>query len=251
MMNTIGKGLVLLHVTLSLLLMTWAAGLYLKFYDLGWKEPRKDISYVVPSEIDQRIAAHFALLRAKEPVLAPIKPAQDAWFDAMNRYPENHFFYVKELERLRVGKDEPLAVKTFELKDTGIVTDVPGKPLGKPVLSQTVEGIDKSQERLHAEWAEHKAKHEGLTKELQTTLAKNVAIFEKLRGSPEKPGIYQLLDEETKIQEAIRFEKDYLQPIWARALEEARLFTERYDRLKETLDRLNAARLEQFKKKKL
>jgi hypothetical protein len=249
MMNKLGKGLILLHVTLCVLLMTWAAGLFLKFYDIGWKEPKKDLTFYIPSEIDQRVAAYYSVLRAKDAVTGPIKPAQDAWFEASNKYPENHEFYRKELERLRTAKD-PIEIKTFEVKDTGIVTDTPGKPLGKPVLSQPVDGIDKSQEKLYAEMAESKAKLEELTKEIQTQIAKNASIDEKLKGTGDKPGIYQLLDEEAKIQEAIRFEREYLQPLWAGALEEARLFTERYERLKGTLDRLNQARQDQFKNKK-
>jgi len=249
MMNKIGKFLILVHVTLCVLLMTWAAGLFLKFYDLGWKEPRKDVSYYVPSEIDQRTAAYFAFLRSKDAAIAPIKPAQDAWIEATKKYPENHFFYQKELDQLRNGKED-LEIKTFEVKDTGIVTDTPGKAIGKPVLSQAIDGIDRSQSRLFADMAESKTKLEELTKEIQTQIAKNASIDEKLKGVGDKPGIYLLLDEEAKIQEAIRFERDYLQPIWAGALEEARLFTERYERMKATLDRLNAARQEQFKNKK-
>ena len=51
-------------------------------------------------------------------------------------------------------------------------------------------------------------------------------------------GIYALLEVEKKAQDAARFEKEYLQPIWARTLDEAASFANRRDSLQETLDAL-------------
>src|SRR5262249_12083200 len=40
-MNNLGKLMVLLHLALSMLALTWAASIFLQFTDWGWKEPRK------------------------------------------------------------------------------------------------------------------------------------------------------------------------------------------------------------------
>src|SRR5438067_1407990 len=105
MMNKIGKGLVLLHTALCLLALTWAGALLLQMVDWGWAQPRvTDTKERIASELDKRVAAVNEAVKARDRVLPALARSQEAWFDAMDRYGDNHLFYRNELEKLRTEK---------------------------------------------------------------------------------------------------------------------------------------------------
>src|SRR3954464_10472283 len=99
MLNRIGKGLVLMHAAFSLVLMAWAANLWLQMNDFGWKEPQKiwetkDAGRRIPSDLDKRVAGLHELYRARERALPAIKPALDSLQETMGRFPKNHLFFA-------------------------------------------------------------------------------------------------------------------------------------------------------------
>jgi chromosome segregation ATPase len=232
MWNVIGKSLVLVHVLLSLLALTWAAAILLQFVDWGWKQPRVEVKESVPSELDKRIAAVNEATRAMEMALPPLKRSQDAWHAAMDLYAQNHLYYRDRLQELQKAAG---ALKATEPKFES----------GRAVAGQPIADIDKSLVKYQEELG-------GLQKEIDKLVAEHRAWTEKAKvitlqlngmddkGNKTKVGLYDLLENEAQTQSRIRFEKDYLQPQWADALKSAQDFLERYDRLKEAVDRLEA-----------
>jgi hypothetical protein len=240
MMNNIGKTLVLIHVALSLLALTWAGAILLQFVDWGWTTPRLDVSEHVPSELDKRIAALKEAERSANQALPAVKKSQDALFDAMDRYAQNHLFYRDELERLRSSGDK-LVVKEFKIEDNALKLDVPRS--GKPVFDQVVGDIDTSYAKSVEELAKlHKdidklvAEHREWTEKARLITAQLNGLDDE--GKKSKVGLYELLEHEAQVQARIRFEKAYIEPQWADALKEAQDSLERRERLESTLERL-------------
>lgn len=230
MMNAIGKLLVLVHVALSLLALTWAAAILLQFVDWGWTTPRLDINEHVPSELDKRIAAFKEAERMSERALPPLKKSQEALFDAMDRYAQHHLFYRDELARLEKSPDK-LVVKEIEFEN------------GKPVLKQNVPDIDQSYvkeleelARLQKEIDKRLAEHRDWTEKARVITAQLNGLDDE--GKKTKVGLYDLLEHEAQVQARIRFEKAYIQPQWADALKEAQDSMERREILERTLERL-------------
>lgn len=242
MMNLIGKSLVLIHVTLSLLALVFSGAILLQFVDWGWKEPRLDVAERVPSELDKRIAAVNAAIKARNLALPPLKQSQEALFDAMERYAQNHLFYRAELQRLRdYTGDAPLTVKEVKFLDGALDLEVPRS--GKPKWGANVEGIDKSLVQYHKDLEALQQKIAKVVKENRDLTDKAKLITLRLNGMDEKGnkvqvGLYDLLEHEAQMQARIRFEKDYIQPQWADSLERAQEFLERRDRLEQTYERL-------------
>ena len=245
MMNLFGKTLVIIHVALSLLALAGAGAIMLRFVDWGWKEPRLDISERVPSELDKRTAAVADAKRAAEAALAPLKKSQESLFAAMDRYGDNHLFYRNELERLAKHDDAaPLVVNDVKIEN-GIVK-LDAARIGRPVMDQKVDDIDKSLKQYEALLYGKDALYKqlaNLESELQDLTAKAAKITAQLnglddKGEKTKVGLYELLEQESLMQARIRFEKEYIQPQWADAIKSAQDFVERRDRLQRELDRL-------------
>lgn len=260
-MNFLGKGLVVVHFALSLLALSWAAAIFLGMTDWGWREPLKVYENRRPSEFDKRAAALNQAVGALESTRPELKAARAARTEAARAFPANHLFYRDELARLRKKSDkhpEPLVVKGPTYKDADLVLE---RPLGKPalnadvpvvILAEDVDGkvvpknvqqITKSLESYEADLADLNAIVKKETKETGDWIAKLRAITFQLTGKDDKgmvvkPGLYALIEQEFAEHEKARFEIEYLQPIWARALEEAELFLERRRRLEITLDGL-------------
>ena len=232
MINVIGKFLVLIHVLLSLLALTWAGAILLQFVDWGWKQPRLDISERVPSELDKRIAAVSEAKKAMDMALPPLKKSQDAWHAAMDRYGVNHLFYRDELERLEKAAGA-LTVNEINFKD------------GNPAAGPKVDDIDRSLVKYQEELAQLQQDIDKLVAEHRDTTDKAKLITMQLngmdaKGNKTKVGLYDLLELEAQAQSRIRFEKDYIQPQWAEALKSAQDFLERHERLHEAVKRLKS-----------
>ena len=234
MMNVIGKTLVLIHVALSLLALAWAGAILLQFVDWGWKQPRLDVSERVPSELDKRIAAVGEAERSMKMTLPPLKKSQDAWHAAMDLYAVNHLTYRDELQQLQ--------------KAPGVlsVSEVIFDKAGKRIAGPKVDDIDKSLVKYQEELAKLQKDVDKLVAEHRDWTDKSKLITMQLngmdaKGNKTKVGLYDLLENEAQTQARIRFEKEYLQPQWAAAIKSAQDFTERHERLKEALERLEKA----------
>jgi hypothetical protein len=247
MMNRIGKALVLVNTAVSIVALSWAVGLFFQFTDWGWKETRLKEGWRIPSEYDKRTAAFKEGVKARDIAFAGLVPARSALRDAENHFAQNHLFYVTDLAQLRSSAD-PIEAKYIE--ETGkIVLDTPGKEVGKPVLKDKVEGISKSYDSYLADLRKINEDIDKEVKEIMGWTAKEREVTFILNGKDDlgkvqknTVGIYTLLDGEKKAQDEARAEKEYLQPIWARARQEAELLVERRAGLQETLDRLGGAK---------
>jgi hypothetical protein len=237
-MNRIGKSLVLANTAASIIALSWAAGVYFQFTDWGWKEPRSELGLRIPSEYDKRTAAFNEAKRARDMAIPALAPAWASLHAAEERFPQNHLFYKQELARLRSATD-PIEVKQISKKGGPVVLDTPGKPIGKPVLEDKVEGVTKSYD---AYLADLKNINEQIKKEIvqiRDWTAKAEKITFQLGGKDKNTvGIYDLVEAEKKAQDQARSEKDYLQPIWASARNQAEVLSELREHLEEQLKRL-------------
>jgi hypothetical protein len=236
-MNKLGKLLVLLHTALSVVAMAGALGVFLQFVDWGWKEPRKQLDQRVASEYDKRAAALKEAAKARDIAFARVKPAQDALRDAQQRFAGNHLVYLDKLDKLRnaIGA---LEVKEIKYNKDGVVLDTPGKVTGLPVFELKVDGIEKSYSAYQADLKKINGEIDDTVKETRKWTEALEAISDQLLGKNGAPGLYALLEDEKKAQDQAFFEKEYLQPRWARALEEAELFMSRRVGLEQTLQGL-------------
>jgi hypothetical protein len=241
MINFIGKALVVLHTVLSLVALAWAFVIYYEFIDWGRVEPRLEQGVRIPSEFDKSKVVFEDAVKGRNLVMAYVPEARASLREAEARFPENHLYYVALLKQLREGEG---AIDVKAIKAEGpVATDTPGKAVGKVVPEVKLEGITKSQKAYHAELTDVQKEIDGVEKEIREWVEKNKDLTFQLTGKDDaakrvKYGLYDLIDMEYQIQQRLKTEKEYLQPQWAQALEEARLFTLRRAGLEETLSRL-------------
>lgn len=267
-MNFLGKGLVLLHTAFSLLALAFAAGLFLQFVDWGWKEPRKDLEQRRASEIDKRIAALKLAVQARDLTLPDLKTTQAAARDAQARFGPNHLHYRQQLAMLEKGAGT-IDARSIVFADGSPVLETGKVKSGKPAYDPkmpagiVLEGkpipIEKSYEAyledlryLMGEVDDkgavvRKGEIDKFVDDTRVWLEKAKMLTFFLNGKDDtgkdiKPGLYKLLEEEYQAQVAAKFERSYLQPIWAATSERAELFMERRLRLEQTLDRLRKDR---------
>lgn len=250
--NTLGKTLVFFQVIFSVLAATFAAAIYLQKIDWGWKEPRKDIYVRIPSEIDKRTAAVLETLRLKDMAVGkPELPGTLKGALALRAvvepyYPKNHLFYSAQLAKLR-SDPNPFDVANNPVKevkfDTGVVqlkTPIDKPRVGEPVLERPVPEIEKSYERYVADLKDIQGKIDKVEMAINDLLLKERDIAFKLTGKDDtgamvKLGLYTLMVDEKAMQDQMKYETDYLQPLWVEALDRAELFYERRERLERTL----------------
>lgn len=244
-MNLLGKSLVFVQLVGSLFALTWAAGIFLQQLDWGWKEPRKDLDVRVPSEIDKRSAAVKEAQNAITLVYPAILPARNLLTEASPRFPENHLWYLAEIERLRNAPDT-IDIKEVKFQNGNPVLDTPGKPIGKPVLEELVPNVNKSNKVFQEDLKMVLDNMSEVTKAIGKLIEQEEQLTQLLngytQGKMKKTGLLELVDREYQAQVAAKFEMEYLRPMWAGALEEASNFRERRDRLQSTLDRLGKPR---------
>lgn len=241
-MNHIGKFLVLLHTTASLLALGGAAAIFLQFTDWGWKDPRKDLEFRVASEYDKRAAAAKEALVGRDMILPKALPTQAALREAQHRLGDNHLVYVDDLKKLREGAGDPDA-KEFKTKDGKTEIDSKGRPTGKPVMADKVPGISKSFKDYLDEYQSKMDEVDKLAKEVTVETERVQSITFRLTGrddtgKPAKIGLYDLLNEEKEAQDRATDEMDYLRPKWATSVGHAELHRSRAINLQRTLDRL-------------
>ena len=252
MFNFVGKGLILFHTLLSLAGMTLAIIIFFQYVDWGRADPRlagaDSKGPRVPAEIDKTVVAVREGEAARNMAVPLMAPAEKSLQDVAARFPENHLFYVAELKRLSEADGD---IKVQAITADGVPTDTPGLPYGKPIPSVDVPGVTKSLKSLQNElktYAGTKDKKGLLQKlelEIQDFAAKDEHTSFLLTGEDKdgkkQHGLYRLIDEEFKFQQKLKSERDYLQPFWAGALEEARRFATRRVGLEKTLEGLEKA----------
>lgn len=242
--NTLGKTLVMLHLSLSMLALTWSASVFLQFTDWGWKEPRKELDVRIPSEYDKRAAALKEAYRARDMVYYTVKPAQANVREAENQFPVNSLWYDKTLVRLKSDPD-PIEVKDIKFTGGVLDLDTPGKAIGKPVLDNPVPLVQKSLATYKDDLKKVLKEADVITAETRTWIEKAKDITFQLNGLDDdakrvKTGLYDLMIVETNAQSKLKFEMDYLQPYWVDALKEAEIYRERRKLLEEALIRVKS-----------
>ena len=249
--NSLGKLLVLINLAASVLFMTFAGAIFLQKVDWGWKEARKDITgqYRIPSEIDQRNAAvkeaHMGVALAMPGLLI----SQGELAAAQPRFPDNHRWYVKEIDRLKNDPGDKIEIRDFAIdKKTG-APDLDPKVSGRPKLGKPIAGLSKSYRKYTDDWKAVQEKIDVVIKDIKELIDKEEKLTFKLNGKDKagkvvegKAGLYELLEREAKAQNEAKFRKEYLLPLWVGALQEVSSFQERRQQLEATIDKLKKAR---------
>lgn len=239
MTDRFGRMLVIGQTALSLVFMTWAVMVYLQFNDYGWKEPKKvwetkDTGYRVASKLDKRTAVLHDMYRQKDRAIPAIKPALDTLTETMEFFPKNHQFYVAELEKVK-SSDEAISPKQLTWKDGQLVVDTPNKPLGKPVMKTPVAGIDKSTKTVTNELNKILEEIEAITPQIRDLVKNSDEITIQLYGTKDDKGnsldigLYEVLENEDKLQQKIAAEKEYITPRYVDAERRAATFRNRFE----------------------
>jgi hypothetical protein len=252
-MNFIGKGLVVVHTLLSLAGLTLAIVIYFEFIDWGRAEPRivRGESSAKGSGGDLRIASEYDKSRlifddavvGRDLAVAPVPMVEASLREAELRFAGNHLFYVDELERLRTAQGD---IEVKGIRPEGVPTDTPGKPIGKPLLEVKVDGVSKSYTTYLQDLKTEQAQLDKVQDEIRQWVEKDKQLSLELTGKDETGkklmhGLYELLDQEYQTQQRLKEEREYLQPQWATAIEDARRFGVRRSSLEATLAGLEKA----------
>lgn len=256
--NSLGKLLVLINLAASLMFMTFAGAIFMQKVDWGWKEPRKDITgeYRIASEIDQRNAAVKEAHQGVALVMPGLDRAQKELIDVEPRLPENHQWYVQQIDRLRNDTADKIDIRDFVIGANGAPEldpkvdpkkDPPVKPVGKPRLGNPIAGLSKSYQKYTADLKDLQEKIDVVLEGIKTEIDKEKELTFQLNGKDNtgkvvQDGLYTLLEREAKKQNSAKFEKEYLLPRWVGALEEVELFEVRRQRLDATIQKLKKAR---------
>src|SRR5438128_406844 len=153
MIDILGKGLALVHVGLSVMLMAFAAALYANAVDFGWKKPQRVYieaeartdNQAVPSHLDKREAAMRKVARLKWEALLRLGNAQASFIEVEPFLGDNHLKADAELAKLENGPGT-FEIRDIKYDDQGFLALESGttRQLGFPVLDTPVPGINKS-----------------------------------------------------------------------------------------------------------
>jgi hypothetical protein len=245
MMNYLGKGLVLVNLAASLILMSWSMAVYFQKIDWGWSEPRKVLEGRVPAEIDKRVAAVHEYLKTVGLLVTDLHAAQASLAQIEPSFAVNHVYYLKELDTLR-NSPNPVVVKDLLFKNGALVLD-PNTPVGVPKMGPVIPELTKSEHQYQLVLKNLERKISEVNRELDAVLEKQKELTVKLNGKDDtgkvvKVGLYGLLEREHQAQEKLREEREYVQPLWTEAMEELEVYQERHEALKRNLERLKKSR---------
>jgi hypothetical protein len=245
MFNTIARFLILVYTALSIMVLGWALATFLKLDDYGWIEPlkvweTKDTGTRVASDLDKRTMALIDQMRTRERSLPAIQPALDTLTETMDRFPKNHLFYVAELEKLK-SASEPIEPKAIKWVKGEIVTDTPGKAIGRPVLEGDIPDVKKSLKTAMEDKKKVDDDIEKLTPEIEALVKQVDAVTISLYGTKDDKGVtdviglYEVLDKEKEHQDKITAEKEYITPIYVDAERRLEGFLDRLRSMQRTL----------------
>jgi hypothetical protein len=247
--NSLGKLLVLINLAAAMFFMTFAGAIFLQQVDWGWKEPRKDITGTVriPSEIDQRNAAVKEAHNAVALVMPPLESSAKKLAEVEPNFPDNHRWYIMEIERLRNDPADKIDIKDFIIAKKKRTPELDEK--GRPKQGAPIAGLNKSYKKYEADLRAIQEKIDVAIADITMLIAKEEQLTFVLNGKDklgkvvkERAGLYTLLEIEADKQNKAKFEKEYLLPRWVGALEEVELFQVRRQRLDATIDKLKKAR---------
>jgi hypothetical protein len=249
MTDRLAKIMVICLTGLSLVFMTWTVMVFLQFNDYGWKEPMKvwetkDTGYRIPSILDKRTAVLYELYRQKERAIPNVAPALESLSETMEYFPKNHEFYVKELDTIR-NSDQPITPKQLTWKDGELQLDTEKGRLGKPLMKTQVGGIDKSLKAITAERDKILADIEKITPEIEKLVREADDITIQLYGTKDNKGrsvdigLYEVLENETILQDKIREEKEDITPRYVDAERRAATFRNRLEGMRRQMTPVN------------
>jgi hypothetical protein len=269
MMNYVGKTLVLSTLMLSGFFAAWAGAIYTQRLDWGWKDPRKHISGDrIPSEIDKRTALIQELL----PIRDEEDRTLDGYTDEQTKQQKqrsllsdviglqallaaNHHYYAEQLAALESAPGK-IEIKEIAFGKNGVSLDNYLRPVwGNPVTytdaDKKTTPLDKSYARYRADLKEVQSEQNKTITQTNDWIARQKVLTEKLNGTTDEagkeilPGLYGLLHHETVIQEKLKKERAYLQPLWVRELVNAQLLLERQEGLRARMAELKGVRAAQ------
>ena len=151
MINKLAKSLVLVHTVFSLAGLAYGIFVFLQAKDFGRAEPSKEVleynadgtaksSVRHASAYDKSAAAYSVAVASRDRTYAQVKPALDLLARTEPFLPENHLFFVAELDRLKKATDK---IEVKRLMDGGVSLDA--KDFGKPVLDdEALANVTKS-----------------------------------------------------------------------------------------------------------
>jgi hypothetical protein len=204
MINLIGKTLVAFNVALSLILITFAVGIYTNRIDWGWREPQQDLGTRIPSEIDKRTAAVKMFLRHRDQVEAALNEAQQETVKDAEDWAISHLNQeqmVAEVDKAIVAKNKTHLELQTEAK--------------------------KLQEQIGAE-LEKLTKLSGLIS----------GVMDPDKKKKLEPGLTDLLEEEHQLHNQLRKEIEAIRPFWVRKLVESQILVARREALQQRLNEL-------------
>ena len=262
MINLLGKGLALLQVGLSVMLMGFALALYFNAVDFGWEQParywheakgKKGDNLLVPSAFDKREAAMRKLLRIKRDELARLGTLQDNYAGLAMILGTNHLQGKQQLEQLENGEGKE--IKGFTFSETGALVLSPAE-FGMPVLGKPVPGVSLSYAGYLAKLKDVDARIEAIQANMDELLKKEAVVTARLSGKMNKdgkqtvdrsgnviePGLHYLLESQFQTQRELLKEIEYVQPLWVKELVDSQLVLNRRDNLLRRLEELGDKR---------
>jgi len=237
MINYLGKGLVLVTMAVSGIFLAWAIAVYTQTIDWGWKDPRKELAERVPSEIDKRLVAVQDAVASKARAQVVAKEAADNLAVAEQDYDRNVLLFRAKLAELKSGEGK---IKVVELKhDKGILVRNEKRATAAPVFEGVVPGAEKSTAGYLADFNKLQADLVAVTAKIDQAIKQESVLTIHLNGvKGVKPGMYELLEKEKKMQDELQEGMEKVQPLWVRELVDAQLLLARTGRLDQRLAEL-------------
>lgn len=248
MRNLISKSLVQAHLVVSVLALAWALSLYFDPVDWGWKTPRKEVDYVIASELDKRRAEEKETYRRRDFHYPAVKDGWPAIREAEEFFVQNNLWYRKELDRL-AAHPEKIEVYPLKYVDGILELETKDSSLGKPAYKDNKEkkeeplpDLEKSLKSYQADLQEIYKTAEKLEREFRDWQLKQKENSEAKigkfdNGKQTKKGLLDLRAIEIEMQARILDEIRYLQPREVVFRRDAEIYRERRKTLEEDLER--------------
>jgi hypothetical protein len=253
MIDILGKTLVAACTALSLVFFGVALAVLAFPVDPGWRSPRTEFGERVPSELDQRAAAVQQVQNARATAEKNLEIAQNQLTQTRVAYFNSHVAGQAKLDELATSANPKLQVRHVNVDKGKVQTDNFGRPdfKGEAVFKykdgkdeKTVK-VTKSLKEYRKELADLDQEIIAATKALTAEYGRQEEITLKIGGKTNPvtnakviPGMYDLIEGETALQNQLRRSIEDIRPRWVRHLVEVQLLSERREQLEARLREL-------------
>lgn len=214
-MTFLGKLLVLVNLVISLMLATFALGMFTNRIDWPDKTAKTGGSGASQGVLSKKKAELAQWRDAMAPAYTRWQELRKAVLEEEAKQPEDRKWYQEQMGILETGKNSAGAeapIQTFKYMDKTLVLDDKGRPKLEPIVQDAKDSPVKCAVAGKADWKEVVEEIQETEKNILAKLEEQEKLSGQVNGGKGELGLRVLLEEQERAARAVSAEIDYLRP---------------------------------------